>query len=367
MKRIAALIVSAGIMLSAGGCAWLDGSYASVTPHQIGYAQSDEKIPLISDYIDLRSAVIELIDSGVTDAVFHLDNYRQEDVEKDMIRVKHHIHRSHPIGAYSVESIDYDFGANGGQSALSIQLTYRHTRSEIEQIHSVYGIAGAQKKISEALDHHSSSLVLLVTGYQETDFAQWVTDYAGLHPDVVMELPQVTVQTYPDQGDARVVELIFTYQNSRDSLRHMQQQVQPIFSSAALYVTGDADEQTKYTQLYTFLTERYDYRLETSLTPSYSLLCHGVGDSKAFAQVYSAMCRKIGLKCDTVSGTYQGQSRFWNLIECAGVYYHVDLLRSAQSGELLLMDDQQMQDYVWDYAVYPVGGTPVPTETQAAS
>lgn len=364
MKRIAALIVTAGILLSSAGCSWLDGSYVSVTPHQVGYGQSDQRIPLISDYIDLRSAVIELIDSGVTEAVFHLSNYQQEDVRKDMLRVKSYVHRSHPIGAYSVESIDYEFGTNGSQSALSVTISYRHSPAEIDRIQSVYGIPSAKKRIAEAMDHHQSALVLLITGYQDTDLAQWAADYAGLHPDIVMELPQIAVQTYPDQGDARVVELIFTYQNSRDSLRHMQQQVQPIFSSAALYVTGDADAQTKYTQLYTFLTERYDYRLETSLTPSYSLLCHGVGDSKAFAQVYSAMCRKIGLKCDTVSGTYQGQSRFWNLIECAGVYYHVDLLRSAQAGELLLMDDQQMQDYVWDYAMYPLGGTPVPADEQ---
>lgn len=355
-------------VLCCGGCGWLDGSFVSVTPHQIGYSDgSDQKIPAIADYIDLRGALIGMIDAGASEAVFHLDHYGTEDVRKDMIRAKNYIHTSHPIGAYSVDSIEYEFGATGGQDALSVKLTYRHTRAEIDRIRTVYGIPGAQSLIADALNHHRSALVLLVTGYHETDLAQWITDYAGLHPDVVMELPQVSVQTYPDQGDARVVELSFTYQNSRDSLYHMQEQVKPVFSSAALYVSGEADDQTKFSQLFTFLMERFDYRVETSMTPSYSLLCHGVGDSKAFAQVYSAMCRQAGLECQSVSGTYDGESRHWDLIQCDGVYYHVDLLRSAQAGGLLLMDDTMMQSYVWDYDVYPAGGTPVPPETGTAT
>ena len=43
--------------------------------------------------------------------------------------------------------------------------------------------------------------------------------------------------------------------------------------------------------------ERYDYRIETSITPAYSLLRHGVGDSRAFAVVYAAMCQQAGLEC----------------------------------------------------------------------
>ena len=368
MKRIAGLMAVLMTVLCCGGCGWLDGSFVSVTPHQIGYSDgSDQKIPAIADYIDLRGALIGMIDSGASEAVFHLDHYKTDDVRKDMIRAKNYIHTSHPIGAYSVESIDYEFGATGGQDALSVKLTYRHTRAEIDRIRTVYGIPGAQALIADALDHHRSALVLLVTGYQETDLVQWITDYAGLHPDVVMELPQVSVQTYPDQGDARVIELAFTYQNSRDSLHQMQEQVKPVFSSAALYVSGEADDQTKFSQLFTFLMERFEYRLETSLTPSYSLLCHGVGDSKAFAQVYSAMCRQAGLECQSVSGTFDGESRHWNLVQCGGVYYHVDLLRSAENGSLVLMDDAMMQAYVWDYDAYPAGGTPVPSATGTAT
>lgn len=360
MKRTIALLLTVCLCLCAAGCGWMDGNYVSVTPHQVGYAQADDKIPVVSDFIDLRSAIINLIDTGTTEAVFHLGNYLPEDAQKDMIRATNYVMKSYPIGAYCVDSIEYDFGTSGGQNAISLQISYRHTKSEIDKIHTVYGILGAEASISDALNNHRSSLVLLITGYEDTDFVQWITDYVALHPDVVMELPQTAVQIYPEQGNTRVVELLFTYQNSRDSLRQMQNQVSPVFSSAELYVSSDADDRTKFSLLYTFLMERFDYKFETSLTPSYSLLCHGVGDSKAFAQVYSAMCRRIGLKCETIAGTYNGQSHYWNLIQSNGVYYHVDLLQSYQSGSLLLMDDSMMAGYVWDYSAYPSGGTQVP-------
>ncbi len=47
------------------------------------------------------------------------------------------------------------------------------------------------------------------------------------------------VGLYPDSGTSRVVELKFTYQTSRDSLRQMQPQVQRVFDSAALYISSD--------------------------------------------------------------------------------------------------------------------------------
>lgn len=365
VKRITALAVTICLILSFTGCNWMDGSYVSVTPHRVGYARTDDHAPLVSDYIDLRSSIINLIDDGTSEAVLLLGDYLQEDVKKDMIRVKNYVLKSYPIGAYSVDSIDYSFGTNGGQNALSLNITYRHPKSEIDQIRTVHGISGATGSISDALNNHRNSLVLLITGYEDTDFVQWISDYVALHPNIVMELPQVSAQVYPDQGDARVVELLFTYQNSRDSLRQMQNQVKPIFSSAELYVSSDADEQTKFAQLYAFLMERFDYTFETSLTPSYSLLCHGVGDSKAFAQVYSAMCRQIGLECITISGSYHGEARSWNMVQVNGVYYHIDLIQSYQSGKLQLMTDSQMAGYVWDYSAYPSGGTAVPTSTES--
>ena len=130
-------------------------------------------------------------------------------------------------------------------------------------------------------------------------------------------------------------------------------QVQRVFASASLYLGQDDEEAQKFTQLFSFLMERFDYQIETSITPSYSLLCHGVGDSRSFATIYAAMCRRANVECQVVSGTKNGDAWYWNLICENGIYYHVDLLESSAAGYLRKLSDAQMDGYVWDYSAYP--------------
>ena len=58
-----------------------------------------------------------------------------------------------------------------------------------------------------------------------------------------------------------------------------------------LYVSGEGEDFQKFSQLDGFLMERFDYKFETSITPAYSLLHHGVGDSRAFAD----SCQHLGI------------------------------------------------------------------------
>ena len=214
------------------------------------------------------------------------------------------------------------------------------------------GMEEAEAKVRLALDEIRTGLVLRVKQYEAVDFVEMVNRYAMECPQLVMEQPQITVKTYPENSSDRVVELRFTYQTGRDSLRNMRAQVEPVFESALLYVSGDGSAAEKYAQLYSFLMERYDYQIVSSITPAYSLLRHGVGDSKAFACVYAAMCRQAGLECMVVSGTCDGESRYWTIIGQDGAYFHVDLMEDR----FIRRSDGNMVGYVWDYSAYPPCG-----------
>ena len=346
-KRILPLLALALLLT---GCSIFDGSYVSVTPHVVSPSTEDGDATAVSDYLQLRNALTDLVDTGETEALFSLDGYLPEVLDSDLDLVKDYILNDYPIGAYAVESLEFQ---KGTENMLSAEITYHHTRTEIQRIETVRGAAGAQTAIGQALGNSETGLTLLVTGYEDTDFPLLAEEYAEIHPDEVMELPLITCRIYPDSGQTRVVELVFSYQTNRESLRNMRRMVEPIFSSARLYVTGNAKDDVKLTQLYNFLTERFDYTFETSITPAYSLLCHGVGDSRAFAQVYAAMCRQVGLECTVVSGTCSGESRFWNIVRNGDTYYHVDLLHSLHSGGYSQYSDAEMIGYVWDYSSFP--------------
>ena len=342
-RTLAALALA--VLLS--GCSWMDGSYVSVTPHEVAQSQTGEGITgTVSNYAELRSALVRMVDEGSTEALFTLEAYPRDVAQEDVDRAVEYVTKIYPIGSYAVASIDTEVGTG----ALSVDITYSHTAQELAGIRTVRGMDGAEKAIAEALDECADKLVLQISGFRDVDYNEIVAVYAQRNPDRVMETPRVTFQDWPDRGEERVVELLFFYQTDRETLRAMREQVQPVFSSAALYVSGQASEGTKFSQLHAFLTERFDYRLQSSRTPSYSLLCEGVGDSRAFAQVYAAKCSRIGLEAEFISGTRAGEKHHWNLVRIDGAWYHLDLLAFPQFRP---MTDAEMMDYDWDREAYP--------------
>ena len=363
-KRILCLLAAISMIL--GGCSWMDGSYVSVTPHHEQLTGTQTGTLSAENYSQLRKILSDLTEAGTESAVIHVGEYDQTQVQQDMENAIHYISGIFPLGTYAIDQVEYEIGTNGSQPAVSVSITYLHGRSELRKIRYVEDMESAKTVVENVIRNCEAGVVLHIEEYSNLDWEQLVADYAAENPDVVMELPAVAVGLYPEQGPSRVAELKFTYQTSRDSLRNMQTQVQRVFASAALYIgQQDADAQ-KFSQLFSFLMERFDYQIESSITPPYSLLCHGVGDSRTFAMVYATMCRKAGIDCETVSGSYNGEARYWNLICEDGAYYHVDLLASREAGELRKLTDEEMTGYVWDYSAYPqaIGTEAVPVATE---
>lgn len=335
------------------GCSWMDGSYVSVTPHRTHLAETQTDNLSAKNYSELRNIMAGLAEAGTENALIHVAEYDQDSVKKGMEDAIRYISQVLPTGAYAIDHVDYEIGASAGQPAISVSISYLHGRSELRNIRHVEDMETVRGYVQEALDDCVGSLVLYVDSFGEMDLEQLVRDYGAQNPDRVMEIPQLSVGAYPQEGPSRVLELKFTYQTSKDALRNMQNQVQRVFASASLYIDQDAAAAQKYAQLFSFLMERFDYHIETSITPSYSLLCHGVGDSKTFAMVYATMCHRADVECLVVNGTKNGEAWYWNLICEDGVYYHVDLLESRNVGELTKLSDSQMGGYVWDYSAYP--------------
>lgn len=352
MKRIAALLLTISFILS--GCGLFRGSYVSVTPHENTGPSRDYGVVAVSGYDQLRAALENMIHGGMESSVINVVGYDQALILRDMEVAAGYIRQSDPVGAYAVESIDFELGTRSAVPALAVEVTYRHGWSEIQQIQSARNMEEVHRQLGEALELCEPGIVLLVSEYMVTDLQQIAEDYGTLHPDTVMEVPVVTERTYPEAGQTRIVEIGFTYQNGRDDLRNMQKQVEPVFESAALYVSGNDSVVRKFSQLFSFLKERFSgYLIKTSITPSYSLLRHGVGDSKAFSMVYAQMCRNAGLDCRIVTGTRDGDPWCWNMVYVRGNYYHVDLLNTVYLGRFRMLTDEQMSTYVWDYSAYP--------------
>ena len=360
-RKLFALFLILSMLLS--GCAWLDGSYVHVTPHQAGGGGNQGEALSAENYSELLGILKDMVAAGKNGCVIYTGDFDGDAMNRGLKMAGDYIRVTDPIGAYAVEDITFEQGASSGKPAVAVSITYRRTSAEIQRILRLTDTDAAQPVVQKALQNCDSRLVMLIEEYRQTAFDQLVQNLALAYPETVMETPQ-TVETVYGKGSSRVVELSFTYENSRDNLRQMQTQVRPVFDSAALYVSGDGADSQKFGQLYAFLMERFEYKLETSITPAYSLLRHGVGDSRAFATVYAAMCRMAGLECRIVTGTRQGEPWTWNLVWDNGKPYHVDLLACSAVGAYRERTDEEMQGYVWDYSAYPESVRSVPENTE---
>lgn len=361
MRRLLPLFLAVSLLFT--GCGWLDGSYYKVTPHQQHSAGNDSQVELAENYLQLRKALEDMVAAGEEKRVITVAGFDQDQLGGSMDMAVRYVKTNDPIGAYAVEEITYEVGTIGGAMAVAVDIRYRYSKSEIRKILHVEDMEQARTLIEKALTEYEPGLVMLIGGYEPMDIYQMVDDFAAENPSVVMEVPELSVETYPDTGYRRVVEMQFSYQTSRDSLRAMRDVVQRIFRSAALYVSNDATDAQKLSQLYAFLMERFDsYQIKTSITPAYSLLNHGVGDSAAFAEVYAEMCARANMECLVVVGTRNGEPWCWNILKMDGCYYHVDLLDCQTRGEFQTQTDGQMANYVWDYSAYPVCDGSVLTE-----
>ncbi len=353
-KKILILFAVIVLCFPLCGCSlWMDGQYTSIRPHEEQKPAPDQEVEEISNYTQLRDALVNLVSESKEKALFSIALLDQDKIDSFMEQAISYVMNDNAVGAYSVDDIRYELGTNSGKPALSLNISYIHDRTQMLRIQRAETMEDAEAYIAEALENCDANVVVRISRYNELDLLQMIQDYGNTHPDTVMEIPQVNVAVFPDRGAERIIEITFTYQTSREALRSMQNTVGPIFTSAELYVSSDSATEEKYSQLYSFLMQRFDYKIQTSITPAYSLLRHGIGDCRAFSNVYSAMCRRAGLDCQTVSGTRNGEAWYWNVICIDGVNYHLDLLSESTSTGFSLKHESEMNGYVWDYSAYP--------------
>lgn len=357
-NNIRAAVLLTLLCLFLGGCAfWADGFYVSDEPYQVQNAHPVNEMITAGSYMDIRDALAEMVEDCTLSAIISVPNLEHSMVNYYMEAVIHYIMENNPIGAYGVQEITYEIGTNAGETAIAVDISYNYSRSVILRMKRTQNMDSAFSLVKDALNQYAAGITLYVSNYTETDITQMIQDYVDAYPEICMEMPQVSVAVYPNQGIERVVDITFSYRNSREVLRSMQKNVDDIFTP--LQVSGET-LQERYASLYDRLIKMHTYTLETSITPAYSLLRHGVGDSKAFATVYAAMCRKVGLVCHVISGTRAGEAWYWNVVESDGTYYHLDLLQCSQNGGFQLLGAIQMTGYVWDYSAFPIQ---IPEET----
>lgn len=368
MKRIFTAALAAALLLALSACSgWSDDTYYVEESHveqPLPTAEpTEEEIPTVSNRNELRGTVLSFIRNWTERGVITVEHY-DGDLSADLSEILDYATQEDPIGAYAVDYADAELSGSGRVGSISLSLVFRRSAAEISSIVTVNGITGAKAKIQQALTAYDTALTLRIRNYTETDFAQYVRDYCLEHPEQVVAIPELSADIYPNDGATRILELHFSYPDTRDELQLKLNSVKTILSSASSYVSSGETDRDKAALLFRFLTTRFDYTVGEAAPsmPAYDLLCEGIAHSLSFAAVFRAECTAADVECLLVSGTLDGESHFWNLLKLRDGWYHVDLMRSVllEETELHLLTPDEAKDagYAWEVAAYPAEAAP---------
>ena len=330
----------------------LNRDYSSVTVHSATpTAEGDANTMRVQNYQELVNALIYLINQGEESGSIRYSG-EEADFKKLMDEACLEVKQEDPLGAYAVDYIKYSVISIVGSYEADVQITYRRTREQVASIVDATGAAAIRSELSRALSSFDTEVVLRISYFEEDEaYIQQLVRQAYLsNPATALDFPDAQVAMYPESGQQRIVEVTLTYHQSLQTLESWRNSL----SREAERICQPLTELTikeKLDGITGTLQSMGAYSAQGGST-AYDALLGGGGDSQGVALAFSLLCRQVGVTCSVVDGQKNGQSHFWNVVQTASGYRHVDLSRT---GSVTYNVDQTMtqQGYVWDTQQVP--------------
>ena len=352
MRKMMCAVMAALMLLSTGCSSMLNRDYSSVTVHSATpTAEGDANTMRVQNYQELVNALIYPINQGEESGSIRYSG-EEADFKKLMDEACLEVKQEDPLGAYAVDYIKYSVISIVGSYEADVQITYRRTREQVASIVDATGAAAIRSELSRALSSFDTEVVLRISYFEEDEaYIQQLVRQAYLsNPATALDFPDAQVAMYPESGQQRIVEVTLTYHQSLQTLESRRNSL----SREAERICQPLTELTikeKLDGITGTLQSLGAYSAQGGST-AYDALLGGGGDSQGVALAFSLLCRQVGITCSVVDGQKNGQSHFWNVVQTASGYRHVDLSRT---GSVTYNVDQTMtqQGYVWDTQQVP--------------
>ncbi|ALP93461.1 hypothetical protein [Intestinimonas butyriciproducens] len=366
-KRLFALCLC--LSLSLTGCAaMLERDYLSVTPHaRLPAAADDSTTVWVETYPELVDAIFSLVSEHRESGVIRLRNWKGN-VRQNLSDACDEVSHDDPLGAYAVDRIKPEFVRIATYYEATVSIDYRRTAEQVASVNTVAGSGAIRGELRDALTSFVPETAFRVNYFDQAQGDDYIPRLIRQayydSPAAALGLPEAVVNLYPESGQQRVVEVLFTYPEEPELLREKSQ---ALTSAAQVlvdpYRTGLRDSAlipVLYRALreHTGLGEAQDAPLpapSVSGSTAYAALVEAQADSEGLALAYKLLCDLAGVECTVVDGTLEETPRFWTIVTVEqNVHRHVDPSRA----EGLLLTDTQMSEsgFVWDTQEYPSCG-----------
>jgi hypothetical protein len=375
MKRATAAALILALIFAMAGCGDIfEKEYCSVTDYAAEAAPATEKPvdDIISGYAALKRVITDLVRRHVESAELKFQDY-DGSVAQDISQACWEVKSSTALGAFAVDYISYDTTRIADSNKAEIFITYKRTTEQMEALETVSNLRALVGRISTALEDGETYLAVELNSAYVTaeEVKAYVSQSYYADAQAVPFLPSAEVAIFPDSGVDRIVEITFDYGQTTEELTGTRQKL----SDACKKLTADLfpevetsnPQETEFPSgtevrqadtAYTLAQRLKDACVcdETAGATAYDALVKGKASSEGIAMAYEALCQTVGIDCEVVNGSLDGEAHFWNIVTVDGISAHVDVSRWDEGPQtVFLMTDAAMQpSYGWDASQYPV-------------
>ena len=364
MKRLVLCLV---LILSLCGCGFLrQTTYVVVEPHDEDYEVSlDSNVITVSSYLSLKNAILNMVEDSVKEGVIRAESY-QGNLTVDLDQAVTEVTQMSPLGAFAVEHMTYDYSKIVGYYEIHINTTFRRSLEEIQSVVYVNDLSALRVKLREAMSTYEPILRVRVGDFEPFDLKDEITSIYLEHPEFALENPEAAMESYPETGTQRILEIRFTYRNRPEELMACQEELAGQVEQLSLIYGSANTDMTNAKRFFnrlgrdTMVVPDVDKDSESMLTNSaYGVLIDNCGTSFGFAQAYALLMRSCGMECKVISGAKDGVEHYWCLVRIDGQAYYVDPSAAVgmQNADFFLMGNEEMAQYgylVWNASELPV-------------
>ena len=343
-KRL--LAVTAALSLLLCGCsAMLERDYLQITPHTTNpTAEGNPSVLKAESYQELVNALMHFITQGAETGAVRL-YWDKETIESDLEKACLEVIQEDPLGAYAVDYIKYSVNPMVSYSEADVQITYRRTREQVASIVSATGTAAIRSELETALAAFAPERVLRISYFdRDEEYIRTLCREAYLAtPATALDMPEITVSIYPDQGRQRIVEIGLTYRLDGTELERrrgalaqtLQELTQPLLEQS---------EEAKLSDILGLLADSVNYDPGSGAT-AYHALTEGSANSQGLALALAALCESAGLNSQVVWGEWNERPHFWAVVQTQEGWRHLD---PTENGIFFGTDNQAAEaGYSW--------------------
>lgn len=347
MKRRLLAALTACTLLLTGCASLLEREYIDVTPHNTPpTAEGDPSTLRAESYQELVNGLIYFISQSTQTGAIRLYS-NLETAESDLQAACQEVVQEDPLGAYAVADITYRVDPVVSYCEAQVQISYRRTPEQIASIIQSTGTAAIRSEAKSALAEGADQLVLRISHFDgdEDSVLALCREAYYADPGLALDMPDVQVALYPDQGRQRIVELDLSYHLTPDEvarrrdllLLNSQRLVQSLHSEGDQLILDAAHA-----------VLRSGGHLPTGGSTAYHALVERGANDEGLALAMALLCQELGVDCHLVVGTLNDRPHFWNQVACRDGWMHLDLTRMAGGASLRSDDQARAEGYGWE-------------------